>query len=154
MGHDILAAATIDTDRLRDHLNSRPSWTTEEWEHRLDDFPHVAHLRRSAYDKYGRVIYRALSAEDMYGGCSGIGESETFARIDIKTALELLPGIVADKAPVINTEMVEHLAIKLGATGTPVNEGNMDIADEQEFLMNILAWMDSNKHDTVEVYFG
>jgi len=155
MGHDILAGKNFDAERLTEHL-ARPAWTTKEWEHRLDDYPHCAHLRRSAYDPFGKVIYRALGAEDMYGGPSGVGETESFTRVNIKTALQLLPGIVADQAPAIDTTIVEEMAEMLGAedTSRPDNSELPDIADEQEFLMEVLNWMDTNKEDTVEVYFG
>lgn len=154
MGHDIIAARTIDTDRLTNHL-ARVAWTDKEWEHRLDDFPHCAHLRRSAWDKFGRVIYRALSAEDLYTGCSGIGETLCFDRTEIKAALDNLPGIVADKVPPIDTEQVERMSLQLGVPNIEQDEREApSLADEQEFLMDIITWMDNNGHDTVEVYFG
>jgi hypothetical protein len=151
MGHDILAGQHLDADAITDKL-SKLRWTPREWQHRLDEFPHIAHLRRSAYDVLGKVIYRALGAEHLYGGASGIGEVKSFTKLEISSAVALLPSVVADSPPPIDTEQVEEMATALGVESDP-NLGP-GIIEEQEFLGTILEWMTNSKAEHVEIYFG
>ena len=50
----------------------------------------VAYLRRSAWNSLGRKIYEALEAEKFDGGCSGIGDKETFTKAQLLEALDYL----------------------------------------------------------------
>ena len=152
MGHDILAGQDLDTDAITERL-SQLAWTPVQWEHRLDNFPHVAHLRRSAYDVLGKVIYRALGAEDLYGGASGVGEKRSFSRLQISIATKLLPSIVVDTPPPIDTQQVDEMGEMLGVTDqSPEQETGVE--EEAEFLETIDDWMAVTDASEVEIYFG
>jgi len=156
MGHDIIAGqfTEYDVDTIREQLSSQLHWTVEEWEHRFDSLPpFAAHLRRSAYDTYNKVIYRALNAEDLYGGSSGDGEAKSYDRIAISAARALLPMIVADSPPPIDSSLADELAAMLPRAES-VEPSASSIEDEVGFLDEILAWMDQHEQDSVKVYFG
>ena len=113
----------------------------------------------SAYDTYNKVIYRALSAEDLYNGCSGEGKARWYTRMEIKAAMDLLPSIVADSPPPINTDIIEKLSAELEQlkdwpTDKQATEQNASIEWEQEFLQDILNWLDNEKEHKVRIYFG
>ena len=166
MGHDIIAGELPDEQltKLRETLEGIQSYTPEQWEHRLDDCsepPFAAHLRRSAYDQYNKVIYRALNAEDVYGGCSGISEVKSYNREQIQVALQLLPSLVVDSPPPIDTELVDTLENILANVPRPpgwsseaVKEQLPDIKWEVEFLEDILEWLDREEQKRVKIYFG
>ncbi len=137
---------------------------------------YVSQYRRSAFDPYNKVIYRALSCEELYGGCSGNGDTKTFKLFEIKAALEMLPFIVADKPPKIDPSLAEEAFQQIMSDssvpadiramfpeGGKLPEGvtfersvpeqiNLDI--ETEFLTEIRDWMLSNDRDSIDIFFG
>ena len=159
MGHDIIAGNLSDQQiyRIYDQISGIRPWTPEEWQQRFDGLGQSAwagHLRRSAYDEYNKVIYRALSAEDLYPSCSGSGGDRWYTRQEIKAAMDLLPSIVADKAPPIDTRVVDALSEEIPMASAQEAQQWTGIEWEREFLQDILDWLDKEQRDTVRIYYG
>jgi len=170
MGHDIIAGGFTNhqVDLIHTRLAGTQQYTPEQWARRFDNLPpFAAHLRRTSYDVLGKVVYRALGVEEhAYGGASGAGVAAWFSRIEVKQALVLLPSVVADAPPPIDTTEVEELERKIsaGELGIPLpddfvisdakDEAAPGIEEEQKFFENILRWMDVSEQDTVRIYFG
>jgi len=182
MGHDIIAGDLSDNQvaKIVAALDITFFPDPESFTTRLDDCDpdsFVATLRRSAYDPYNRVLYRALSAEHLYAGCSGRGEALLFTRVDIKAAYDALPGIVADKLPPIDTREADELFQLLKDTmpdTTPVGPDQPEhkdtpeyvkaisstladgppVEEERQFLLDILLWMEERKTEQIRIYFG
>jgi len=167
MGHDIIAGQFTEQqlERIRNQLN-QPVFTMEQWAQRFDGCgaEHwAATLRRTSYDKYNKVIYRALDAEEFYTGCSGNAEVRSFSLLEIKLAQKLLPSIVADAPPPIDTAQVDEMKAALelifrdaDTTGFEAadNADTPGVEEEAKFLDDVLEWMNTNEKEDVEVYFG
>jgi hypothetical protein len=171
MGHDILAGEFDEQrlEKIRSQLG-QTVMTLQQFEDRFEgcgDF--AATLRRSAYDKHNKVLYRALGAEELYTGASGNSETKVFTRAEIEAARRLLPSIVADKPPPIDTRYADELRDVIAeiAKGFGAKEednlhiepwadggGDVGIKLEEEFLNQTLRWMDSEDKKFVEIYFG
>ena len=169
MGHDIIAGDLSDqqVEQIREALDQRMFPDKESFATRLDHCDpdsFVGHLRRSAFDPLNRVLYRALSAEHLYAGCSGRGVAVTYTRVDIKAAYDAVPGIVADQPPAIDTTeadaMYEHIRTMMphsefnGPDHDPAMSAGPGVEEEREFLNDILMWMMDHKTDHVRIYFG
>ena len=165
MGHDVYAyrVSSQERERMHDEFSaaSRDLKSTE-WLDAYDDYSKkvdVAYLRRSAGNPFNTVIYQALDAMDLYGGCSGIGETRTFTRAQIVAGLESLPGIPAERPH----NFADGLMGMLRASGHDVVSGGGplkadvapgDLDPEYKFLRAILKWMDDEKRDSIEICFG
>ena len=171
MGHDIIAGQF--TQEQLEHIRERLGltvMTTEQWTRRfegLDQQNWAGFLRRAAQDRYNKVIYRALDVEDKhYGGCSGNGNTHTFTYAEVKAAKSLLPSIVADQPPPIDTTELEKMGALLNAMfaisgddkfnihPVEMDEGSSGIEDEEKFLDDVLSWMQQRNEATVEIFFG
>jgi hypothetical protein len=143
MGHDVIAGPLTDDQlhKIREALDFTV-YTQEKFDNRFADCDQsnfVSLLRRGAYDPYNRVIYRALGAEHLYHGCSGNGEAVVYSREEIVDARQLLPGIVADKIPEIDTTEADALHERLVKAksleefgvedGTEFMDANVDNSD-------------------------
>jgi len=134
---------------------------------------YVSQYRRSAFDPYNKVIYRALGCEDLYMGCSGVGETHSFNHFEVQEALDMLPYIVADKAPDIDTSVVDKIfdhikdsthvpkeirALFDSSDGTiEARKGipdDVNLDEETRFLTEILDWMTANDKDSIDIFFG
>ena len=47
----------------------------------------IAYLRRGAFNPLNKLIYDALDSPELYGGCSGFGDSKTFSKDQILNAM-------------------------------------------------------------------
>ena len=181
MGHDILALpdeSQLDmiTMQLGQMIQPIDSWNT-----RFNDINMITKMRRAAYDKYNKVIYRALDAEQFYCGCSGNASTHQFTYAEIKAARQLLPSIVADVPPPIDTAQVEKMKREITSAlsdmendlehsdvlkkvfpqGVPTIESmeetplqDTGISEEITFLDAVLAWMEDSNESAVTIYFG
>lgn len=159
MGHDIIAGQFThgDIETITAAIGGTRSYLPQDFSHRFDNCPpFVAHLRRSAFDPRGRVLYRALDSDNRYNGPSGDGGYTRFTQTQIKEALHLLPSVVADAMPPIDTTYAVALAEMLGtnAVAATHDEELLSITEEKEFLQTILRWMEENNHECITIFFG
>ena len=164
MGHDVMAMKVTDEQQaaFREKLNLDKTGS-KDWINRYNEYcesVYCGQFRRSAFDANNKVLYLVLGAEDLYGGCSGVGESRTFTRAEISFALDSLPYVTADTKP----QLDENLAFKLldqikemlpeGANVTSGGTCDDDLDEERQFLQSILNWMRETGKSEVEIYFG
>jgi len=170
VGHDIYALKSTEksTDRLYESYKRRGSVSDEDYKD-FEDEAFVAQFRRSAFDTWNILLYRALGCEDLYNTVSGACEARTFTRVEIKAALDSLPGLLADQLPTYHIARLEKMKAEAMKAveeikkkeGLP-EDTKFEIGDEAhesldletEFLHETYMWMITNERDEIDIWLG
>lgn len=161
MGHDIFAMRVSeqqqDTIRAKYNLDRMNS---NDWRERYSaycDEVYIAKFRRNAFDPWNRALYVALSAEQAYGGASGIGLTLTFTLDEIEKARKAIDNADGMPAPereendadILFRMLRDSLGVKI-VRGDTLN----DLEPEREFLDKCAYYMRDTGVETIDIYFG
>lgn len=167
MGHDIYSYKVDEAtrDAYYDRFVEEQKEDFASAYRKYQEASYAGVFRRSAFDPLNAVIYTLLHVQELYGGCSGVGETRTFDLQTLKEALAASWYIGADHVPDIDTTLADTVfeAIKgvLPDTGE-VEKGaeeeltyeNIDLDEERQFLSTTIEWMTKNNMETIDIYFG
>lgn len=117
----------------------------------------AAYLRRSAGNPLNVIIYRALDCEDVYGGCSGTGETKTFTAQQISKAIDYVSKLHREGVGVLerSRNLADDVALMLaGKNKLPRIADGGDVTPELNFLYAVADYMEKSGQKTVDIVFG
>ena len=166
MGHDIYAYKVSEEEKigLYEAMLEGKKFDSETYDiyRRL---VYAGQYRRSAFDPLNRVIYQLLDVDELYGGCSGIGETRTVEIGTLQQALAALDYVGADTLPKadpgfanevlrILEEVTDDTEAELETGQRELDFNKLDLDEERQFLNDTVSWMLKHNRKNIEIYFG